>query len=318
MALDPSLRTLLGHLRVSQTVADLLRPGTWAPADLEKALNKMAGSGWIVISEPELTQENPEESVDLEMDETSGSDDLALLLSRHRQEEISEWNEKFPVKIDADLGEELIDDASDPNLVSTPNPVIDEVENTSELPFNHKLADDDGLFSALRNPEVSADHQQQGPEWAPPSGGLAALLRALGETIPEGVDLSPDQREHLRDLAPLEPWGGSSAVYEPDEPKSTLSTPFARLRDQPQKEDKKGRLGALHESLGRVQKEQAEVDAARERARLVREKREMDLKKVHQEQQLKRQQEERAREGTTLLGLSAKLAKVKNNRANND
>lgn len=313
-ALDPSLRTLLGHLRVSQSVADILKHGTWAPADLERALNKMASSGWIVISEPEISHAVPEEDVDIEIDESTGSDDLALLLSRHRQDEISEWSENF--------SEDESTAVEDHQAAASPNDAtalaLDIPENTDELPFNYELADDDGLFNALRNPELSAEHHQPGPEWAPPSGGLAALLRALGETLPEGVDLSPDQKEHLADRDALEPWGGGATVYEADDPKPALLTPFARLRDQPQNEDRKGRLGALHESLGKVQKEQAEANAARERARQAREKREMELKNVHQEQQLRRQQEEKAREGATLLGLSAKLAKVKNNRNNND
>jgi hypothetical protein len=323
-ALDPQVRTLLGSLRNSQTVSELLHSGGWSPYDLESALNKLARSGWVLIQEQEApTEEN--DVVDV-VEVSSSIDDLEALLSRHRlEEELGDEGEVVPPSttdesiVGAASGVEQRIPSGSSEVVETralpKAPRVREEDNIAELPFDPSRAADDGLLNALRNPEASASNYEQPPEWAPPSGGLAALLRALGESVPDGVDLSPDQQEHLRDLAPLEPWGGGSSP-SPAETEKPDNTPFARLRDQPSSEGRqRARLGALHESLGKVQQEQAQANAARDRARQVRAEREAALKKVHAEQASRRAQEERGREGSTLIGLSQKLARVKNKNA---
>ena len=328
-ALDPPVRALLGSLRNAQTVSELLRPGLWSPYDLENTLNKLARSGWVLIQEQDAPVEEGDVVNPIELSSSTDEADLEALLSRHRsEEEAAQINEEgelpdnlaiVPVASSVAELAPVRREPSPPEAVPAKTlPPVREIENVDELPFDPNRAEDDGLLNALRNPEKSASNYEQAPDWAPPSGGLAALLRALGESVPEGVDLSPDQQEHLRDLAPLEPWGGASTpkVIEEDKPEKT---PFARLRDQPAAEGRqKARLGALHQSLGKVQQEQAQADAARDRARQVRADREAQLKKVHAEQALRRQQEERGREGSTLIGLSQKLARVKNNRDNNE
>lgn len=326
-ALAPQVRSLLGSLRNTQTVAALLQSGGWSPNDLEGALNKLARSGWVLIQDQSFPQDGEPDLDGQEVGTEVDEGDLEALLSRHR-------SEKEQTQVETALSEiDLPSPRSTENISASPSPskqlappsapaftttMVNEVENVAELPFDPSRAQDDGLLNALRNPETSVLNYEQAPEWAPPSGGLAALLRALGESVPDGVDLSPDQQEHLKDLVPLEPWGGASSMPAHEEEKPE-KTPFARLRDQPGEEGRpKARLGALHESLSKVQQEQALTNAARDRAKQVRSDREAQLKKVHAEQALRRQQEERNREGSTLIGLSQKLARVKSNRENNE
>lgn len=325
-ALDPALRSLLGLLRNAQTVSDILRPGHWSPNDLEGALNKLARSGWVLIQEPETTQDMlPRESQEEEDPLEDDASALAALLSRRSEEEVAT---DAPESTDPVEPSTIAVPTASPASISPPvahvvvppaAPLmpVREIDNIEELPFDPGSADDDGLMQALRNPEESADTHEHVPEWAPPSGGLAALLRALGETVPDGVDLSPDQHEHLRGLDPVEPWGGPHVPSKESAPEKE-ATSFARLRDQPSSDKRqKARLGSLHESLGKVQREQSEANAVRDRARKAREERDAELRRVQAEQAARRKQEERGREASTLIGLSQKLARVKN-KENND
>lgn len=320
-ALSPFDRTLLGALRASQTVSELLRMEGTSPGDLEIALLRMARIGWVLIHEPDISVvEDIAAQEDASDEERENASELEALLSRHRaqSQEPPEIDPILPaqeavawVETDRSTSEPELD-VDQEDTSSTPDRRYDPAEF---LPFDSQEAENDGLLEALRHPEVAAAVQSARDEWAPPSGGLAALLRALGEPVPEGVVVSPDQEERLHELDPVEPWGGSFSPPAKEDRKEKEEAPFPRLRDHATEEPRaKPHLGALRGSLNKVQQEQAAAAAVRERARALRQQREEELRKNNERNALAREKEQFVREGTTLLGLSQRLARVKNER----
>lgn len=322
-AMEPSDRMILGALRTPQTVADLLKTGAASPGDVELVLLRMARMGWVSIQEPVVAPaDDIQESEEIVDEEIENASELEALLLRHQAQskqppEVSpiltgretSWvedgaeNQEVPVPQDsAEIPEEI-----------APPPTFDSSE---PLPFDRDVAESDGLLEALRHPEEASAMQSHRDEWAPASGGLAALLRALGEPVPEGVEVSPDQEEHLRELAPVEPWGGSfSPMEKEDVEKDKDEKPFPRLRDHATDEPRaRPDLGALRGSLNKVQQEEAAANAVRERARKLRDQREEEMRKVNERNALNRENEILVRESSTLLGLSQRLARVKKDR----
>lgn len=333
-ALSPMERSILGALRTPHIVSDLLGTLNISPREMEECLVRMIRSGWVLIHEPQQSTVEAFVVDEVNMQDQDREDASALeaLLSRHRAAQKDEAAEvfvspsgpsvspgsSFPPAPTSDLKETRLE-----VFVSPPDPAPALVEHDpgQALPFDREEAENDGLLEALRHPEVAASMGGHVEEWAPPSGGLAALLRALGEPVPEGIDLSPDQEEHLHDLAPVEPWGGSFTPARPEPQVEQGEGSFVRLRDQPSETERPRsapQLGAFRNSLSKVQQEQAEAQAIRDRARKMREQREEEVKKVAQQNAINRQREERSREGSTLLGLSQKLAKLKNDRDQGD
>ena len=320
MAMEPAERGVLGALRAPALVGDLLRTGRWAPSELEGLVNRMGRMGWVQVHQPAAPEESA--AVDLEKEMSPEIDDpnvLAELLLRHRQEQEEEAARQEEALRPCSLPEVAVPLPSVHPAAVTPArqrepaaAVALEPVRADPLPFDRQVAESDGLMAALRNPAGAVIPTEHVTEWAPPSGGLAALLRALGEPVPEGVELSPDQREHMHDLAPVTPWGAAPSSPAPEVPRRD----FVRLRDQPEDTTPapapaKPRLDALRGSLGKVQQERAEADAVRARARAIREQREQEALKVNEQRQAQRKVEDRRREGSTFLGLSQKLAKVK-------
>lgn len=314
-ALSPEDRTVLGALRIGQAVSELLRQTNISPGELETALVRMMRSGWVLVQEPPQPsmEDVSEDALPAGEDEEVNETDLQALLARHRSlasEEMEQSDISSPEKVlpAAPHGSH----APPPHRTS----VVIEHDPTEVLPFDAEQAQSDGLLEALRHPEAASSIGGHVEEWAPPSGGLAALLRALGEPVPDGVDVSPDQEESLQDLMPVEPWGGSFPASR-QENGARAEEGFVRLRDQPA-EDRRpkdsAKLDTFRSSLGKVQQEQADAKAFRDRARQARQQREDDQKKVVHQQHANRQREAKEREGGTLLGLSQKLAKLKKDR----
>lgn len=321
-ALSPEQRQLLGSLRQDVPVSGLLRLLGWPPADLEDVLQRMAGSGWVLIQEQAAIE--AEDSIPIDIDEPAPEQDidhLRDLLARHQQqvEEREQSTIENPARQEDDLSPHPNGQDEAPFVPAEPEPPV--VVSTDALPFDVRSAQEDGLLEALKNPGASAHVGEAPPEWAPPSGGLASLLRALGEEVPEDVHLSPDQTEHVGRLAPIEPWG---SVPEPEarRRRDDSQPGLLRIPEQPEDEDeapvRRAQLGALHQSLSQARQERMAADALRQRAREAREAREAEQRRINAERQQARQQEEAARQAGTLIGLSQKLAKVKGKKGRED
>lgn len=328
-ALEPEVRRLLGAVRSSKSVGDLLVSGEWSPGEVERIINNMARSGWVTIREPQriaIDQSTPPASAE----DAAGASALDVLLQRHREERL-DHEETADIDGEVIQEDEAVSDGVARRRVDSSGAHVQMKQTTratvrhpkattqddrhEPLPFDPNAAIKDGLFDALRNPASAIAVYDNAPQWAPKSGGLAALLLALGEPVPDGLSISPDQKEHLSDISTIEPWGGAFAPLRPNEEDSV---PFVRLKDHAAAHDGQphqgANLGALRVSLDKVHKEREDANLVRDRARVLRKNREAELHRVHEEQAARRHAENIRQESSTLVGLSQRLARAKSDR----
>ena len=310
LPLEPHERALLGVLRRTQPVSELLMKNIVNTDEIENLIHRFASQGWIRIHEPaELHRPVSLEEASVEEGEIS-DDELKKLLKRHRENE----------ELERTLAEQQNDQPefpSESDKTSLPYDLPTEQPVASEDPLVFS-PENDGLLDALRHPELfQPTHTDTRPAFAPPSGGLAALLKTLGEEVPVNAEVSPDQEESLRELKPLETWGNipTAPSFSQSEPSS-----FLRLKDQPEEPSSPRPTppqtgGLLKQSLSKIQQEEAEAKVVRDRALAYRQERDQKASDLKATRATQKANEIRQQQEQTLMGLSKRLERISKDRS---
>lgn len=309
LPLEPQERALLGVLRRTQPVSELLMKNIVNTDEIENLIHRLASQGWIRIHEPaEIHRPVSLEDPSVEDIEVS-DDELKKLLKRHRENEELERSLAEQQKIEQEYSPE-----SDPLSVSESSLTEQPVASEDPLVFS---PENDGLLDALRNPELfQPTHTDTRPAFAPPSGGLAALLKTLGEEVPINAEVSPDQEESLRGLKPLETWGNipMTTPFNQRQPSS-----FLRLKDQPEESSPRSvppqTAGLLKQSLSKIQQEEADAKVVRDRALAYRQQRDQQASDLKATRATQKANEIRQQQEQTLMGLSKRLERISKDRS---
>lgn len=314
LTLDPHERAILGVLRRTQPVSELLIKNIVSTEEIENVLHRLAAQGWVRIHEPaeavKTILEADNEGFPKNLDE-----DLQQLLERRRQdEELQRALDQAKIVKPEETWRGAECDLENDGVETEVHPHEEVRVPISEETLEFGV-DNDGLLDALKNPYLFQPlPTEKRQAFAPPSGGLAALLKTLGEEVPPNAEVSPDQEESLKGLKSFETWG-SIPRTEQSEGQASHS-PFLRLKDQvieenptkPQKTSPHSHL--FKQSLGKIQLEEEEAKAVRERALEHRRRQEQQAEQVNERRATQKANEIRQQQETTLLGLSKRLEKI--------